>query len=456
MSGERRYVVVGAVAAGMSAASHIRRREPRAKVVVLERGPHVSYDICAIPHSVRDPAQSTDDLVVLDADRARDERDIHVRLRCRATAVDLDRGVVVVHDDEEEHDDQESFDALVLATGARPIRLQLDGFELPGVLMLRDLTDAVALKRTLGERSARRAVVVGGGCLGLEMAAALAARSLAVTVVERQPRLLPGWSDATVQAVGEALATAGIDVHTGAGAEGAEAGSDGHLAAVWADGKRLECDVALVAVGVRPNVTLASDAGLRLGDSGALWVNHYQQTSHEAVWAAGSCCEAHHRILRKNDWVPLDSTAHKQGRVAGANASGERQRFRGIVGTRGFVVAGLQVARTGLDAERARDEGFEPVEVSVRQRSRGAGIPGSEPLQVTLVADGPTGLLLGGEVTGRDGAALRVNVLAGALSSHLSVADLQQLDLVYSPPVAPVWDPLLVAANELAKRIRRA
>jgi NADPH-dependent 2,4-dienoyl-CoA reductase/sulfur reductase-like enzyme len=227
------------------------------------------------------------------------------------------------------------------------------------------------------------------------------------------------------------------------------------VAAVHTDQGSIAADLVVVAVGVRPNVSLAADAGLRIGDTGAIWVNQYQQTSNPQVWAAGDCSESYHRVLRRNAWVPLGTTANKQGRVAGANAAGARQRFAGIVGTAGFVVFDLQVARTGLGVAEAEAEGFEPVWVTIRQRSRAHGIAGGAPVQVTLVADGPSGILLGAELVGAEGAALRADILATALAAHLTVADVQNLDLVYAPPFAPVWDPVLVAANQLVKKVGR-
>ena len=208
-----------------------------------------------------------------------------------------------------------------------------------------------------------------------------------------------------------------------------------------------------MAAGVRPNVELASSSGLRIGDTGAIWVNQHQQTSHDQVWSAGDCAEAYHRILRRNVWIPLGTTANKQGRIAGANVLGVGQRFRGIVGTAGFVVFDLEVARSGIGEEEAAAEGFDPVAVSIRQNSRAHGYPGGVPIQVHLVADRETGLLLGGELVGREGAALRVDTLAAALAGHMTVADLQNFDLVYAPPFAPVWDPVLVAANQLIKKV---
>jgi NADPH-dependent 2,4-dienoyl-CoA reductase/sulfur reductase-like enzyme len=445
-------IVIGGVAAGMSAASQIRRRAPRTKVTVFERGDHISYGACGMPYNIEDPERPMEDLVVLSPGEARSKRGIGLELRHEVTGIDLAAGTVAVEDRDSGRERSEPFDKLVIATGARAVRLPLEGFELPGIVVLRDFDDGVAVKSLL-ESGPRRAVVVGAGYIGMEMAHVLTARGLSVTVLERLPQLLPGWHADTVARVEESLAAHGVEHRTGITVEGAEPGSDGRVAAVLTDDGRFEADLVLVAAGVRPNVELGARAGLRIGDTGAMWVNQYQQTSHEAVWSAGDCAEAYHRVLRRNAWVPLGTTANKQGRTAGANVSGAGQRFPGIVGTAGFVVFELEVARSGLGEEEARAEGFDPVAVTIRQGSRAHSYPGSSPVQVRLVADRESGLLLGGEIVGREGAALRSDILATALAAHMSVADLQALDLVYAPPFAPVWDPVLVAANQLIKEV---
>ena len=447
-----RVLVVGGVAAGMSAASQIRRRRPETRVTVLERGDHISYGACGLPYNIEDPERDIEDLVVLTAEHARKKRGIDLKLGHEAKEIDLDHGTVSVVDLESGAETDEPFDALVIATGARAIRLPLDGFDLPGVEVLRNLADGEAIKNALKE-GPKGAVIVGAGYIGMEMAHVLTERGLSVTVIEKLPQLLPGWHEETVAVVAETLSSHGVEFHTGTTVTAAEAGPDGRVAAVITEDGRFDADLVLVAAGIRPNVELAGTAGLRIGDTGAIWVNQQQQTSHEAVWSAGDCAEAYHRVLRRNAWIPLGTTANKQGRIAGANVLGLGQRFSGIVGTAGFVVFDLEVARSGLSEDQAKMEGFDPVAVTIRQRSRAHAYPGGVPIQVRLVADRETGLLLGGELVGREGAALRSNILATALAGHMTVADLQSLDLVYAPPFAPVWDPVLVAANQLIKKV---
>ena len=447
-----RVLVVGGVAAGMSAASQIRRRHPKSRVTVFERGNYISYGACGMPYNIEDPEREIEDLVVLTAEHAREKRGIDLRLRHEAKSLDLENQTLTVVDHDSGKEKHEAFDALVIATGARAVRLPLKGFDLPGVWVLRDLSDGAAIKNALKD-GPKNAVIVGAGYIGMEMAHVLTERGLSVTVFEKLPQLLPGWHEETVAMIAETLSSHGVEFHTGATVMGAEAGSDGRVAAVHTEDGRFDADLVLVAVGVRPNVELATTGGLRIGDTGAIWVNQQQQTSHESVWSAGDCAEAYHRVLRRNTWFPLGTTANKQGRIAGANVLGLNQRFPGIVGTCGFMVFDLEVARSGLGEEEAKREGFDPVAVTIRQRSRAHGYPGGVPIQVQLVADRETGLLLGGEFAGREGAALRSNTLATALASHMTVADLQSLDLVYAPPFASVWDPVLVAANQLIKKV---
>lgn len=449
-------VVVGGVAAGMSAASQVKRRRSAARVSVFERGPYISYGACGMPYNLMDPEREMDDLVVLSPEEARGERGIELQLRHEAIGIDLAERVVTVRDLEKAAERHVPFDALILATGARAVRLPIEGADLPGVHLLRELTDGEALRHRLSA-GVRTAVIVGAGYIGLEMAHALVERGLAVTVVEKMPQVLPGWHADTAARVQETLEAHGVGVRVGATVKAFEANRLGEVGAVVTDQERLPADLVLVAAGVRPEVRLAVEAGIRIGDSGAIWVSQHQRTSCPEVWAAGDCAEAYHRVLRRNAWVPLGTTANKQGRVAGANAIGFNERFRGIVGTAGFLTFDLEVARAGLGLEEARDEGFEPVAVTIRQRSRAHSVPQSgAPLQVHLVADGPTGLLLGAELSGPpDSAALRVNVVAAALAAHHGVADLQAYDLAYAPPFAPVWDPLLVAANQLVKKVGR-
>ena len=252
MSVPKRVIVVGGVAAGMSAASQIRRRHPKTKVVVFERGDHISYGACGMPYNIEDPERSIEDLVVLSAEQARSKRGIDLRLRHQVNEIDLDKGVLSATDSDNEKELREPFDALVIATGARAVRLPIPGFDLPGVEVLRTLDDGALIKKSL-EHEPRHAVIVGAGYIGMEMAHVLSARGLRVTVLEKLPQLLPGWHEETVTMVGETLSSRGVEYHTDVTINAAEAGPDGRVASVASDRGVFEADLVLVAAGVRPN-----------------------------------------------------------------------------------------------------------------------------------------------------------------------------------------------------------
>lgn len=451
-----RTVVIGGVAAGMSAASQARRRATGSEVVVLERGPHVSYGACGMPYNILDAERSMDDLVVITPERFRTERGIDVRTRHDVLGLDLGRRVVRGRD-ADGLPFEFGFDSLVIATGARAIRPPLPGLDLPGVFLLRELTDGIAVKSFLAARARTRAVIIGAGYIGMEMAEALRGRGLEVVVLEKAPQILPGFDPRVVEVVARELARAGVSVEVGVSVHGVEASGD-QLVVATERGRRA-ADLVLVSIGVRPAVALARDAGVALGASGAIATDDHMRTSVAGVYAAGDCAEAFHLVSRRPAYVPLGTTANKQGKVAGANAAGGDERFGGIVGTAAFKVFDLEVGRTGLTLSDAAAAGLDAITSASTHRSRGHAYPGSKVLTTVLVLERKTGRLLGAQMVGAEGVTGRVDVLATALTSGMSVQQLEQLDLAYAPPLAPVYDPLLIAAavggKDLAKANRR-
>lgn len=446
-----RIVVIGGVAAGMSAASQARRRDPRSEVVVLERGPYVSYGACGMPYNLLDPARRMDDLVVLSPERLRSERGIDVRTRHEALSIDPARRVVAARDLEADRRYELPYDALVIATGAEAVRPPLPGLDLPGVFLLRELTDGAAMKRFLAERAPARAVIVGAGYIGMEMAEALRGRGLAVTVLEKVDQILPGFVTPVVEVVQAELARNEVRVETGVAVRGVVL-ADGALR-VETDRGAHPADLVLVSVGVRPRVALARAAGVALGPTGAIAVDDGMRTSVPGVFAAGDCAEARHLVTGLPAYVPLGTTANKQGKVAGANAAGADERFGGIVGSAAFKVFELEVGRTGLGPAEAARAGLDAVAAASTHRTRGHGYPGSRSLTTVLLVERGSGRLLGAQQVGGEGVAGRIGVLATALTARMTVDQLEQLDLAYAPPLAPVYDPILIAANVAAKAL---
>jgi len=452
---QRKIVVIGGVAAGMSAASQAKRRSPEDRVIVFEKSDYISYGACGMPYNIGDPTREMDDLLVLKPETARKKRGIELWTRHEAVGLDSEGKTVTVRNLETGETFTEEFDALILATGARPTRMDFPGSDLPGVFLMRSFDEGKQIKQAVSDENPGRAVIIGAGYISMEMADVLTGLGWNVSILKRKRPIISKWHPDTIARVEEQLSGHGIEVHSNISIERAEAGDDGRIVKLWTNRGDFDVDLVIVAAGVHPVVDLALAGGLRLGDTGAIWVDQQQRTSVPGIWAAGDCAEAYHRILRRNDWIPLGTTANKQGRIAGANAIGAGLRFYGITGTTGFKIFDLEVSRSGLSLVQAKEEGFDPVFVTITQNSRAHGFPGGTPVQVTLIADGPTGIMLGGEILGRDNAAMRINIVATALASHLTVEDLQNLDLVYSPPLAPVWDPVLVAANQLIKKVGR-
>ena len=436
MLGLMRLVVIGGVAAGMSAAARARRVDRSLEILVLERGQHVSWAACGLPFYVSGRVASLDELILHTPDYFRRERNIDVRTGAEVVAIQPARRQVVLRGGE-----RISYDKLVIACGARPVR-ELPGADLPHVFTLHTLEDARRLREFIEQRRPQRAVVVGAGYIGLEVADGLAERGLCVTVLEASPYILGRQDRELTEIVTRHLAARGIQFRLGT-----------RVSAIQAEGvEGAPADLIVVATGVRPNVELAAEAGIELGRHGAIRVNERMETNLAGVYAAGDCAETVHVVTGAPVYIPLGTTANKMGRVAGANAAGRRERFPGVAGTLIVALRDLAVAMTGLSSTEARQAGFSPVSVRIEAPDRSRYM-GSDPTWVELVADRNTTRLLGGSVIGKRGVPGRINVLAAAITAGMTTEQFAQLDLAYTPPVAPVWDPLLVAANQLRRAL---
>lgn len=448
-----RLVVVGGVAAGMSAASRARRLRPDIEIVVFEKGSDVSYGACLLPYFVSGAIENRESVVRYDADFFRRERHIDVRTETEAVSIDP-RGRTVSYTGASGSDEVLPFDALVLATGASPFRPPLPGIDIPGVETLRTLSDGEALRTLLESGSIERATIVGGGYIGLEMAESLAARGVAVTVMELLPRMLATYDPDMSELVERELMDKGVVLRKETAVEGFErCGGSDRVGYVVAGGQRLRTDLVLVAAGVRPSVELARSSGIELGHTGAIKVDARQVTSEPSVLAAGDCSEAHHVVTGRPGWIPLGTTANKQGKIAGENAVGGSVKFGGVAGTNVTKIFDLEAAQTGLTVEAALGEGLSVDSVRIRSTSRAHSYPGTAPIVVKLVFEKGSGRLLGGQMIGREGVAKRIDTIATALHARMTVRDLAGIDMSYAPPFSPVWDPVLVAAGQAVKRI---
>ncbi|MDI3297993.1 MAG: FAD-dependent oxidoreductase [Bacillota bacterium] len=447
-----RYIVAGGVAAGMSAASRIRRLDPEAEILAFERSGYVSYGACGLPYFVGGLVERPEQLVHYTPDYFRSERRIEVAVRTEVERIDRERHEVTVRELASGERRTLRYDRLILATGARPSAPPVDGLELEGIYVLRLVEDGIRLRQALEERKGR-AVVLGGGYVGLEAAEAMRRRGWEVTLVEALPQPMASLDPELAEAIVRELERNGVEVRLGEPVQGLEGdrsagGGRGRVRRVVTRAGRIEADLVLVATGIRPNSELAVAAGIETGVRGAIRVDAEMRTSDPDVWAAGDCAETYHVVTGRPDWIPLGTTANKQGRIAGENAAGGHARFPGVAGTAVVKVFDLGVARTGLSLAEARAAGFDAEAVEVHQRSRAGYYPGGGRMIVRLVVERSSCRLLGGQLAGPPDAVKRIDTLAAALYARFTAEDLYSLDLAYAPPFAPVWDPLLMAARQ--------
>lgn len=450
------YVMIGGDAAGMSAASKIKREQPDADVIVFERGPYISYSACGMPYWIAGVVESDRNLIILTPERARQRRGIDVRIGHEVTAIDPTAKTVTVKRQETGETFTQPYAKLLIATGASAQRPPIPGLDLPGVFTLRAIPDAQRIYQHIEQTEPQRAVIIGGGYIGLEMAEALHERGLSVTVVEMLPQLMPNFDADMVEEVTTHLAEHGVQVYTGERVN-ALVQADGCLKVQLASGTTLPADLALVSTGVRPNSELAKAAGLKLGKSGAIWVDAQMRTSDPHIYAAGDCVEHYHIVLGENAWIPLATSANKGGRIAGDNMSGQQSAFPGIAGTAVVKVFDYTMAVTGVTERQAIQSGKwgangEEVGSTVVSAWEKAGYwPGAEKIKVKLVYQKSDGRILGGQIVGKAGVNKRIDIIATALSARMTVETVGMLDLSYAPPYSPTYDPVQVCANVAAR-----
>jgi NADPH-dependent 2,4-dienoyl-CoA reductase/sulfur reductase-like enzyme len=446
-----RLIVIGGCAAGMSAASKARRLNPDLEIVVYEKTGFVSYASCGLPYYVSGVIEDHNKLVVRTPAQFA-KQGIEVHLHHEATEIDTENRRVRVTNLKDGNGWNESYDKLLITTGGRPTLLpDFSLGDLGGVFVMRAVEDGVALRDFVQRERPRRAVIVGTGYIGVEAAESFHELGLETTVIGRPPQVLKRFDSDMAQLVQDEMESKGIRLSLGDEVKALEGDAQGRVRRVISSKGVFEADLVLLALGVQPNTALAEAAGVALGETGAIATDSQMRTNLPNVFSAGDCAEAYHRITGRGDYLPLGTTANKQGRVAGANLGSGQAEFEGIVGTAITKMLDVYAALTGLAEKEARALGCAVQSTTVQAGSRAHYYPGGRPMHVKLVVEEGSGRLLGGQIVGDEGAGLRIDVLAAALHKGMTVEELARLDLAYVPPIAPVWDPLLVAANVALK-----
>ncbi|WP_425828372.1 FAD-dependent oxidoreductase [Streptomyces fractus] len=451
-----RLVIIGGDATGMSAASQARRlKGPTAlEIVAFERGHFTSYSACGIPYWVGGQVEDRDELIARTPEEHR-ERDIDLRTRTEVTEIDVAGQRVRSRELDGGAESWTSYDKLVIATGARPVRPELPGIDAPGVHGVQTLDDGQALLDTLRATRGRHAVVVGAGYIGVEMAEALIHRGYEVTVVNRGAEPMSTLDADMGRLVHEAMTGMGITMVDDAEVTKILTGDDGRARAVATGDAEYPADVVVLGIGVRPETTLAREAGLPLGAHGGLLTDRSMRVrGHENIWSGGDCVEVLDLVSGSERHIALGTHANKHGQVIGSNVGGDYATFPGVVGTAVSKVCDLEIARTGLREKDARRAGLQYVTVTIESTSRAGYYPGAALMTVKMLAERRTGRLLGVQIVGREGAAKRVDVAAVALTAGMTVEQMTALDLGYAPPFSPVWDPVLVAARKAVAAVR--
>ncbi len=443
-----KLIIIGGVAAGMSAAARAKRRNKNLQITVYEKSGYVSYGACGLPYFIQGEIPKIESLIIRTPEQFA-QQGIKALVHHEVIDINAKAHTVTVKNLKTGETFQDQWDELLITTGAQATRPPIPGLDLPGIFTLRTVEDGLAIKDWIEKKHPWQAVVVGGGYIGLEMAEALAANGMYVDVVEMLPQVLPYIDADMATLVQEELARHGVTVHLNSPVRAFQ--GDDQVEQVLAGDKILSADLVLFSIGAKPNIPLAKKAGVAIGETGAIAVDRQQRTNVPHIWAAGDVAEAWHHVLNKPAYIPLGTTANKQGRVAGTNIAGGNATFAGVVGTAVVKVFDLTIARTGLSEREAQEAGFNAASVTIKAPARAHYMPTHPPIHVKLIFERDSKKLLGGQMIGVEGVAKRIDVIATALFAGWTVHDLAKLDLSYAPPFAPVWDPILVAANVASK-----
>jgi NADPH-dependent 2,4-dienoyl-CoA reductase/sulfur reductase-like enzyme/rhodanese-related sulfurtransferase len=457
MDNTKHFVVIGANAAGLKAASKARRRDPNIKITVLHKGTFISYAGCGLPYYLSDTIREQAELYSTPLGAPRNPqffkkmKDIEVLVRHEVTSIECKKKQVAGRNLETGEEFALSYDKLLIATGAEAVMPPIPGIDLKNIHTLQSIEDAEALRSLVGP--GKKGVVIGGGFIGLEAAEALGQRGVETTLVEKMDQIMLALDYEMSVMVNRHLGAKGVSVRVSDGVVEFKGNGSGELTQVVTENGVLDADFAIMGLGVRPNVKLAEQAGLKLGATGAIAVDARMQTSDPDIYAAGDCAETRNLITDKPAFIPLGSTANKQGRVVAMNVTGGDESFAGVLGTMIFKTFDMNVGRTGLTERDARAAGNEVETVIVPGPDRAHYYPTAKPIAIKLVAEKKTGRLLGAQVVGMGDVDKRTDVFATLIASGATVDALGNLDLCYAPPYSSPIGPALTAVNVMRNKL---
>jgi NADPH-dependent 2,4-dienoyl-CoA reductase/sulfur reductase-like enzyme/rhodanese-related sulfurtransferase len=456
---ETRILIVGGVAGGASCAARARRLSEKAEIIVFERGPYVSFANCGLPYYVGDVITDEENLIVATPELFKQRFNIEVRTRCNAVSIDRERQEIAVEDLRTSVLRRERYDALVLSTGAAPIRPSLPGVGLPGIHSLRTIPDSREIREWIVRSSARTAVIVGGGFIGLEMAENLVRRGISVTIIEMQNHVLPSFDYEMAIPVHRHLEAHGVSLQLEDAVTGFRQTEDNGLSVSTKSGRISVADLVILAIGVRPETSLARDAGLEMGERGGIRVDEQMRTSDDCVWAVGDAVEVRDFVTGEWSYVPLAGPANRQGRIAAGSILGRDVAFRGVQATAICGVFGMTAASTGLTENTLKRLGKEGRGIAYEKVYLYPGhhvgyYPGASQIAMKLVFSPDDGRVLGAQAVGREGIDKRIDVISAAIQSRATVFDLEEAELCYAPQYGAAKDPINLAGMIAANAVR--
>lgn len=378
---------------------------------------------------------------------------IDVKVLHEVKEIDLKQGKILICEKDNPKTWWESYDQLMIATGAASIKPAVEGIDAKGIFEVSSLKSGLALKDFIEKRQPKKAVVIGGGYIGLEMAENLMLLGMEVSLIERAPEVMLTLDPDMGALVSKALIEAGVKLYRNESLTGFEA-SKGYVCRVVTDKRTLEADLVILGMGVKPNILLAKEAGIKIGITGAIEVSNTMHTMAENIWAGGDCAESFHLISKRPVNIALGTVANKHGRVVGINAGGGHAVFSGLVGTAVSKIGKVEIARTGLQEKEIQQTGIEYITSVTESMTRPNYYPNAGPISVKILAEKKSGKLLGGQIVGETGSAKRIDILATALHAGFTVEEIADLDLSYAPPFSPLWDPVAIAARIAMKKLR--
>jgi NADPH-dependent 2,4-dienoyl-CoA reductase/sulfur reductase-like enzyme/rhodanese-related sulfurtransferase len=452
---QKRLLIVGGVAGGASCAARARRLSETAEIIIFERGQYVSFANCGLPYYVGDVITDEKKLLVANSDLFKQRFNIDVRIENEILEIDRENAIIKVKNRKTGETYQEEYDALVLAPGAASIRPPLPGINLPGIFAVRTIPDSRNIREWISQKDVKRAVVVGGGFIGLEMTENLVHRGISVTLLQNQTQVMAPLDPEMATPIHDLLASQGVQLALGDGVVGFEQNPDESIKVITQSGKNYTADLIILAIGVRPETTLAKAAGLEIGERGGIRVNEQMQTSDNKIWAVGDVVEVQDFVTKEWTFIPLAGPANRQGRIAAETIFGRKSQFRGVQGTSVCGIFDLTIATTGANEKTLKRLGWNYDKIYLHPGHHVGYYPNAKPIDMKLLFDPKDGKILGAQAVGEAGVEKRIDVIAMAIQLGAKVYDLEEAELCYAPQFGAAKDPVNIAGMIAGNDLRR-